>query len=940
MGRSSSCPAGRLHVIALVLTCFPRSCASFLLSVDLGSQYFKAALVAPGKPFEIVHNQHSKRKTPTAISFYEKIRTFGDDAITSASRGAAKTPMFFPRQLGQNLTATASSGYNWLPKATYPYTLGVSASGSLRFDFGDDVYTIEEVTAHLLNFAKDLAREAADGIAVTETILTITSTAGMHQRRTLLDAARIAGLPRPSLIHETSAAALQRALDLDLSAKNGTSNQSTVLFYNMGARHVEACVVSCHHATHLGKDTVEINVLGCGVSEELGGHYVDLLIVEKMLANFQAKHPKLADGIVTSARAMRKLEKEAMSLKHVLSANKEGLFRVEGLYEDTDFAQPVTRETLDKWCEPLFASFDKPIEEALTLANTTLESVDAVELVGGGWRIPRIQELLGEYFTTKRPDMPTLNLSQHVNGDEAMATGAAFYGANSSASFRTKKLFFSDLTIHHYTLLLVPLNVSQPHENGWKRELLLFPSQSKLRAKKTLKLNIGFDLQASLLEDDKCVLHWTIAGIHKAATGTHAALGTPLLSLKFELDSSAVVQIQSATAIFDQPMADSPPELFANASDTGANSSGPSDNESIVLEPESPDEAESSNASNDTSVRNASSVKPNTPKTTKLKVPLLVTESYEGVSPRALSDMEQKHAFGRLADMNAADAEVRRVAAAKNALESYVYESRSKLSDDEACLQVSTEAERAEVIEMLTHQEEWLYEEEAAAANASALEGKLRVLKERVSPILGRAYELEQRPLMADNVDKFRKAVNTTLNYVKTNMTWVEAKERESVANLSALFEEWWANVSENQSRRLLTEEPAYTVRDVERAMSRVASEAQRLTKIKKIDPMPYSDYGRGYAGYGGYGGRGYGRYGGYDDPRMRAFYENMYRNFTQNGSNNSDWWNFSNFSNFNSWNDSEYMRSYYEHAARNFTSENASDSTESGGSDTGKTEL
>ncbi|CAK0886863.1 unnamed protein product, partial [Prorocentrum cordatum] len=222
-------------------------------------------------------------------------------------------------------------------------------------------------------------------------------------------------------------------------------DESTTLFYNMGARHVEACVVRYRGATHAGKPTVSVRVLGCGASAALGGHQVDLVIAEKMLAAFQAKHPQLAEGIASSLRPLKKLEKEAASLKHVLSANKEARFGVESLYEDTDFASPVSRETLEGWTQDMLSAFSGPIEVALSKANTTLEAVDSVEMVGGGWRIPRVQALVSEYLQASRPGLPALNLSQHVNGDEAMATGAAYYGANHSAQFRTKKLFFTDV---------------------------------------------------------------------------------------------------------------------------------------------------------------------------------------------------------------------------------------------------------------------------------------------------------------------------------------------------------------------------------------------------------------------------------------------------------------------------------------------------------------
>ncbi|CAE8700583.1 unnamed protein product, partial [Polarella glacialis] len=418
----------RLALVAASLVSLAPGAAGFLLGIDLGSQYFKSAVVAPGKPFEVVHNQHSKRKTPTAVSFEQEVRTFGDDALVSASKSVAKTPMLFPLQLGRNLTSVAAEQLSWLPSRYYAYKLGVNESGSMSFRMGEVEYTIEEATAHLLSFAKGLAVDTVDGAAVTETIITVPSSATMQQRRALLTSARIAGLSRPQLIHETSAAALQRAMDVDIGDAGGPGvngsdpiepNTSTVLFYNMGAKHTEACVVRYHGAAHNGKNTVAMDVLGCGISETLGGHQVDVIIADKMLAAFQAKHPKLADGIEKNVRALKKLEKQASATKHVLSANKEAQFRVESLYEDTDFFAPVNREDLDSWTAELFAPFSEPIQAALNLANLTVEALEVVEMVGGGWRIPKIQTLLTEYLKAHRaPDAEPLTLSQHINGDE------------------------------------------------------------------------------------------------------------------------------------------------------------------------------------------------------------------------------------------------------------------------------------------------------------------------------------------------------------------------------------------------------------------------------------------------------------------------------------------------------------------------------------------
>mmetsp|Transcript_145927 Transcript_145927/g.254597 ORF Transcript_145927/g.254597 Transcript_145927/m.254597 type:complete len:1018 (-) Transcript_145927:34-3087(-) len=987
---------------AVLLMVLPHSTIGVLVGVDLGSQFFKAAIVSPGKPFDVVHNQHSKRKTPTAVSFHEKVRTFGDDAIASAARGLKKTPMFFPLELGRNLSLTAAeAGYDWLPKRSYPYSLRVNDSGTLRFDFGgEDGVTIEEAAAHVLDFTGYLAEQAADGNRISEVVITVPSQATMQQRRAMLDAADIAKLPRVQLIHETSAAAIQRGLDLDLSGINGSANTSTVLYYNMGARHAEACVVAYRGATHLGKNTVAMDVLGCGISHELGGHHVDLIIAEEMRAAFGKKKPKLADGLSESVRALRKLEKEAMNLKHVLSANKEANFRVESLYEDTDFSQQVSREVFEGWCEKLFSQVSKPIEKALLVANTTLQEIDTVEMIGGGWRIPKVQSLLSTYLQSQRPNLSPLVLSQHLNGEEAMATGAAFFGANSSVSFRVKNIFFTDIVPHSYAVLLGVLNTSQLNatqlEEGWSRAVELFPAGSKLRAKKTVKLYQCFDISLTLVENGNHISLYDLSGIHEACNGKYVNLSTPVVSLKMELDSSGVVRLESAQAIFDEPyyveIADEKPAGAAKNA-TASNETGNQTEEGNATDgtaqAETPDVAEATYwkyapengkpikprtepdinaAQQDMQIEHGTVVKvskeqkgadgvlylqlaegggwlfDNKPgvgtmctqvtadgtdvnaskpekkmklKHRKHKVPLTVLEHFENISPRPLSAEEKEQANLKLATMNSLDEEVRKTDAAKNALEAFVYESRDKLTSDDAYMQVSTEAEREEIGAMFTNTEDWLYEDEAMSGNASVFEKKMEGLAEKVNPIKFRAYELEQRPGLPELVEKVLDYVNMTLTYVQTNMTWVAAKEIEGVQNLTKAFEPWYANVTELQEKRLLTEQPAYTSYDVKVRLERMRSEAVRLTKIKKIDPMPYSDP---YGGYGRYGG-----YGGYDDEKMREFYRKMYANYSNN-SNYSDFFKnyYGNYSKGGA-NDSDYMRSFYEHAARNFSKENAS---------------
>merc|ERR1719230_104349 len=91
------------------------SCNAQIMSVDLGHEFFKVALMRQGAPLEIVLNPHSKRKTATAVSFFEGVRAFGDDAIPHASKAPSKVPTFFYNQLAYNYSESdvSPSGKWW-----------------------------------------------------------------------------------------------------------------------------------------------------------------------------------------------------------------------------------------------------------------------------------------------------------------------------------------------------------------------------------------------------------------------------------------------------------------------------------------------------------------------------------------------------------------------------------------------------------------------------------------------------------------------------------------------------------------------------------------------------------------------------------------------------------------------------------------------------------
>merc|ERR550514_2161681 len=118
-----------------------------------------------------------------------------------------------------------------------------------------------------------------------------------------------------------------------------------------------------------------------------------------MLEEAKVKIP----GCEKSTKALRKLISQAQKTKLVLSSNKEALFKVEALYDDKDFSKSISRGTFEEMLtkEGWFERIPQVIERALDRAGLDLSAVTEVEMIGGGWRIPKVEEAVGAYFSSK-----------------------------------------------------------------------------------------------------------------------------------------------------------------------------------------------------------------------------------------------------------------------------------------------------------------------------------------------------------------------------------------------------------------------------------------------------------------------------------------------------------------------------------------------------------
>jgi hypoxia up-regulated 1 len=233
------------------------------------------------------------------------------------------------------------------------------------------IYYTEEIVGQILKYGRTLSEKAAEG-NVHECVITIPSYFGQEQRRMMMDAAEIAGLKVIALIHENVAAATMFGVDrLDETPLN-------VLYYNMGASNTEVTIA--RYSSVLEEDkkkpVEQIEILAETYDSTLGGNEWDHVLVQILVDKFNNLPERKGKADVReNPRAMKRLYKEAINVKDILSANKIADVKVPELVDYVTLRTIVSRQEFEEKSEHLFSRVAKPVSEALAKAGLTTSDI-------------------------------------------------------------------------------------------------------------------------------------------------------------------------------------------------------------------------------------------------------------------------------------------------------------------------------------------------------------------------------------------------------------------------------------------------------------------------------------------------------------------------------------------------------------------------------------
>ena len=366
-----------------------------VIGIDLGTTNSVVAIMEGGEP-KVIINEEGSRLTPSVVAFTKDGEVLvGQTAKRQAITNPENTIFSIKRFMGRRFNEVQGE------IKTVPYKVVSDQDGNVRVEVRGKQYTPQEISAFVLQKLRKSA-EAYLGQTIDDAVVTVPAYFNDSQRQATKDAGRIAGLNVLRIINEPTASALAYGLD--------KKKDETIAVYDFGGGTFDISILE------VGDNVVEVK--STNGDTHLGGDDIDQNVIDWIVAEF-----KKDQGIDLSRdrMALQRLKEAAERAKIELSATVETEINLPFITADSagpkHLNMKLRRSELEKLSDALIQRSIEPCKRALEDAKLTSDKIDEVVLVGGSTRIPKVQEVVKEFFG-KEPH-------RGVNPDEVVALGAA-----------------------------------------------------------------------------------------------------------------------------------------------------------------------------------------------------------------------------------------------------------------------------------------------------------------------------------------------------------------------------------------------------------------------------------------------------------------------------------------------------------------------------------